>query len=105
MMPRMKRLIAAMTIILAFTIPAGASARVVERPTMWQAHKASHMVLDDYAELIDGHAYVTGCMARGIRSIACRVTIAGPVHQRFRVLITPLTINGTWVVRARPLAA
>lgn len=83
---------------LAFT--ASASARV--RPTFRNAHTAAHLVLDTYAQLVDGHLVVGPCRRTGAFSTVCRARIDGPSPARYRIVVTGTPDLGFWIMaRAR----
>jgi hypothetical protein len=59
-----------------------------ERPTFVQAHRAAHIVLDDYAGFMDGRVVVGPCRKVGKYSTLCRARIDGRAAQRYRILVT-----------------
>jgi hypothetical protein len=92
----MKTLIA--TFIVGLLLPSAALAR--ERPTFMQAHMAAHIVLDDYAAVVDGKLTVGPCRRAGEFSTICRARIDGPVPERYRVFVTSLKLDFLVFVRA-----
>ena len=91
---------AAVALTALAVLPATAVAR--ERPTFAQSHLAAHMVLDDYADLVDGRLVVGPCRRAGAWTTVCRVRLTGPSPCRYRVLVTGTVARNFLVtVRAR----
>ena len=92
--------IAAVALIALAALPATAAAR--ERPTFSQAHLAAHIVLDDYADLVDGRLVVGPCRHAGAWTTVCRARLTGPSACRYRLLVTGTPRDNFLVtVRAR----
>jgi hypothetical protein len=100
----MKRWIAVLALGLAGIAIAyfasDASARA--RPTFYQAHLATWLTLKDYADIVDGRLVVGPCRHHGSFTTVCRARIDGPLHERYRILVTGTPARNFLVtVRAR----
>lgn len=86
----MKRWITLATVVfIALASKAVASNQLVRaHPTCWQAHKATQLVLDDYADLVDGELFVGPCRRAGRHTMICRARIDGPSPYKYRILVT-----------------
>lgn len=72
-------------IALAFFV---STAQARYRPTFGEARIATHIVLDDYADLVDGNLIVGPCRRVGSFTTVIRARIDGPVPQRYRIIVT-----------------
>ena len=73
-----------------------------QRPTFAQSHLAAHIVLHDYAYLVDGLLVVGPCRRVGAWTTVCRARLTGPSACRYRVLVTGTVSRNFFVtVRAR----
>jgi hypothetical protein len=78
------------------------SANARARPTFYQAHLATWLTLNNYANIVDGRLVVGPCRYRGSFTTVCRARIDGPVSERYRILVTGTPARNFLVtVRAR----